>query len=89
MTTKKQTIRSATGKVVNSGTVKILEESHDLKPDDVVVIINAEDYQKTFDKMMQRINEMDEKVNDQSKILNENAAQENKGFIGRFRKPKE
>jgi hypothetical protein len=39
--------------------------------------------------MMQRISEMDEKVNDQSKLLNENMAQESKGFIGRIWKPKE
>lgn len=89
MSTKKQTIRSATGRMLDSGRVEILDESHDLKPDDVVVIIHAKDYQKTFDKMIQRINEMDEKVNDQSKILNESMAQENKGFIGRFRKPKD
>jgi len=89
MSTKKQTIRSATGRMLDSGTVEILDESHDLKPDDVVVVIHAKDYKETFDKMVQRINEMDEKVNDQSKILTESMVQENKGFIGRFLKPKE
>ena len=89
MSTKKQTLRSATGRVLDSRSVKILDESHDLKPDDIVVIINAEDYQRTFEQMMNRINEMDEKVNDQSKLLDENLTEENKGFIGRFRKPKE
>lgn len=89
MNAKKQTIRSATGRVQDLETVKILDESHDLKPDDVVVIIHRDDYQKTFEKMMQRINEMDEKVNDQSKLLKENTAQEDKGFIGRFMKRKE
>jgi len=89
MSTKKQTMRSATGRVLDSGTVEILDESPNIKPGDVVVIIHAEDYQETFDRMMKRINEMDEKINDQSKLLNENVAQEKKGFIGRFRKPKE
>jgi hypothetical protein len=89
MSTKKQTIRSATGRMVDSETVKLMDEDHNLKTDDLVVVIHADDYQKTFEKMMQRISEMDEKVNDQSKILKENAVQEKKGFIGRFRKPKE
>ncbi len=88
MNTKKQNLRSATGRMVDSETVKILDESHALKPDDVVVIINAEDYQRTFEKMMKRINEMDEKVNDQSKLLNENVAKEEKSFLGRFKKQK-
>jgi hypothetical protein len=85
----KQTIRSATGRVLDSSTVKLMDESSDLKPDDVVVVIHAEDYKQTFEMMMKRISEMDEKVNDQSKLLNENTAQENKGFIGRFRKSKD
>lgn len=89
MSTKKQTLRSATGRMADSETVKILDGAQTLKPDDLVVVIHAEDYQKTFEKMMQRINEMDEKVDDQSKLLKENAIQEKKGFIGRFRKPKE
>ncbi|MTK63682.1 MAG: hypothetical protein F8N15_03930 [Methanobacterium sp.] len=89
MSTKKQIIRSATGRMIDSETVKILDGSQTLKPDDVVVVIHAEDYKKTFEKMMERISEMDEKVNDQSKLLKENAIQEKKGFIGRFRKPKE
>ncbi len=89
MSTKKQTIRSATGRMVDLKTVKLLDEDHALKPDDLVVVIHADDYQKTFEMMMQRISEMDEKVNDQSKLLKENADQEKKGFIGRFRKPKE
>jgi hypothetical protein len=75
--------------MVDLETVKLLDKTHTLKPDDLVVVIHADDYQKTFEMMMQRISEMDEKVNDQSKILKENADQEKKGFIGRFRKPKE
>lgn len=89
MSTKKKTLRYATGRMADSETVKILDGAQTLKPDDLVVVIHAEDYQKTFEKMMQRINEMDEKVDDQSKLLKENAIQEKKGFIGRFRKPKE
>lgn len=89
MNTKKQPLRSTTGRVDDLETVKLLDGSHDLKPDDVVVVIHAEDYQKTFQKMLERISEMDKKVDDQSKILKESADQEKKGFIGRFRKPKE
>lgn len=88
MNTKKQKIRSATGRVVDLETVKIINDDNTLKPDDLVVIINAEDYQRSFEKMMKRINEMDEKVNDQSKLLNENIV-EDKGFFGRFKKNKE
>jgi hypothetical protein len=75
--------------MVDSETVMLLDKTHNLKPDDLVVVIHADDYQKTFEMMMQRISEMDEKVNDQSKILKENVDLEKKGFIGRFRRPKE
>ena len=86
MNTKKQNLRSATGRMVDSETVKILDESHTLKPDDVVVVIHLDDYQRTFEKMLKRINEMDEKVNDQSKLLKENVANEERSFLGRLRK---
>lgn len=85
MNTKKQKIRSATGRLVDSETVKFSNEDNTLKPDDVVVIIHADDYKRSFEKMMNRISEMDEKINDQSKLLNENIVEE-KSFLGRFRK---
>jgi hypothetical protein len=50
-----------------------------------VVVIHAEDYKKTFESMMKRINEMDEKIDDQSELLHENIVTE-KGFFKRFRK---
>ena len=56
-----------------------------LKPDDIVVIIHIDDYKETFERMMKRIGEMDEQVNEQSLFLNENI-KEKKGFLGRFRK---
>jgi len=84
-TKNRQKIRSATGRLVDSETVKFSNEDNTLKPDDLVVIIHADDYKRSFEKMMNRISEMDEKINDQSKLLNENII-EDKSFLGRFRK---
>ena len=66
-------------------TVKTTEPMETLKLGDVVVIMHAEDYKRTFESMMKRINEMDEKIDDQSKLLNENII-EKKGFLKRFKK---
>jgi hypothetical protein len=35
--------------MVDLKTVKLLDEDHALKPDDLVVVIHADDYQKTFE----------------------------------------
>lgn len=60
---------------------------NNLKPDDIVVIIHADDYKETFEKMMKRIDKMDENINEQSVYLNENIIEyKKKGFFGRFRK---
>jgi len=85
MTAKKKSIRSVTGTIADQTTVKTSEPMDSLEPGDVVVIIHADDYKRTFESMMKRINEMDEKIDDQSKLLNENIV-EKKGFLKRFRK---
>jgi hypothetical protein len=85
MTAKKKSIRSVTGTVMDQTTVKTTEPMDTLKLGDVVVIMHAEDYKRTFESMMKRINEMDEKIDDQSKLLNENII-EKKGFLKRFKK---
>jgi hypothetical protein len=85
MTAKKKGIRSVTGTVIDQNTVKTTEPMDTLKLGDVVVIMHAEDYKRTFESMMKRINEMDEKIDDQSKLLNENII-EKKGFLKRFKK---
>ena len=85
MTAKKKSIRSVTGTVMDQTTVKTTEPMETLKLGDVVVIMHAEDYKRTFESMMKRINEMDEKIDDQSKLLKENII-EKKGFLKRFKK---
>ncbi len=85
MSTKKEKIRYSTGIVKDSNTIKTYEPMDTLKPDDVVVIIHADDYKRSFESMMKRINKMDEQVNEQSVFLNENI-KEKKGLFGRFRK---
>ncbi len=89
MNSKKKNLRSTTGRVVDSNTIKTIEAMESFKQDDIVVIIHAEDYNESFEKMMQRINKMDETVNEHSTYLNENIKPINKGFLGRFRKPKD
>jgi NhaP-type Na+/H+ and K+/H+ antiporter len=87
MSARKDTIRSATGIVKDSNTIQTVEVMETLKPDDVVIIIHADDYKESFEKMMNRIEAMDEKVNEQSIYLNENIVdQKKKGFLGRFKK---
>ena len=87
MSSKKENIRSTTGIVKDLNTIQTIESMESLKPDDVVVIIHVDDYKETFEKMMQRIEKMDEKVSEQSVFLNENIKDhEKKGFLGRFRK---
>jgi NhaP-type Na+/H+ and K+/H+ antiporter len=87
MSAKKENLRSTTGIVKDSNTIQTIESMETLKPDDVVVIIHLDDYKKSFEKMMQRIEKMDEKVNEQSVFLNENIIDhKKKGFLGRFRK---
>jgi len=87
MSAKKENLRSATGIVKDSNTIQTIESMETLKPDDVVVIIHVDDYKKSFEKMMQRIEKMDEKVSEQSVFLNENIIDhKKKGFLGRFRK---
>jgi hypothetical protein len=87
MSNKKKDIRSVTGIVKDSNTIQTLESMKSLKPDDIVIIIHAEDYKETFDKMMKRIDKMDENINEQSVYLNENIIEyKKKGFLGRFRK---
>jgi hypothetical protein len=84
---KKKDIRSFTGIVKDSNTIQSLEPMNNLKPDDIVVIIHADDYKETFEKMMKRIDKMDENINEQSVYLNENIIEyKKKGFFGRFRK---
>jgi len=85
MSAKKGKIRYSTGVVKDSNTIRTYESMDTLKPDDVVVIIHADDYKESFESMMKRINKMDEQVNEQSVFLNENI-KEKKGFLGRFRK---
>jgi hypothetical protein len=85
MRAKKEKLRYSTGIVKDSNTIKTFESMDKLKPDDIVVIIHAEDYKDSFESMMKRINTMDEKVNEQSVFLNENI-KEKKGLLGRFRK---
>jgi hypothetical protein len=87
MSAKKENLRSTTWIVKDSNTIKTIESMETLKPDDVVVIIHVDDYKKSFEKMMQRIEKMDEKVSEQSVFLNENIIDhKKKGFLGRFRK---
>ncbi len=87
MSAKKENLRSATGIVKDSNTIQTIESMETLKPDDVVVIIHVDDYKESFEKMMQRIEKMDEKVSEQSVFLNENIIDhKKKGFLGRFRK---
>ena len=87
MSAKKENLRSTTGIVKDSNTIQTIESMETLKPDDVVVIIHVDDYKKSFEKMMQRIEKMDEKVSEQSVFLNENIIDhKKKGFLGRFRK---
>lgn len=89
MNSKKKNLRSTTGRVVDSNTIKTIEAMESFKPNDIVVIIHADDYKESFEKMMQRINKMDETVNEHSTYLNENIKPANTGFLGRFRKPKD
>jgi len=87
MSVKKENLRSTTGIVKDSNTIQTVESMETLKPDDVVVIIHVDDYKESFEKMMQRIEKMDEKVSEQSVFLNENIIDhKKKGFLGRFRK---
>jgi hypothetical protein len=87
MSAKKENLRSTTGIVKDSNTIQTIESMETLKPDDVVVIIHVDDYRDSFEKMMQRIQKMDEKVSEQSVLLNENIIDhKKKGFLGRFRK---
>ena len=87
MSVKKENLRSTTGIVKDSNTIQTVESMETLKPDDVVVIIHVDDYRDSFEKMMQRIQKMDEKVSEQSVLLNENIIDhKKKGFLGRFRK---
>lgn len=87
MRARKDTIRSVTGIVKDSNTIQTAEAMETLKPDDIVVIIHADDYKETFEKMMKRIEAMDEKINEQSVYLNENIIeQKKKGILGRFKK---
>ncbi len=87
MSSKKENLRSATGIVKDSNTIQTIESMETLKPDDIVVIIHVDDYKESFEKMMKRIEKMDEKVSEQSVFLNENIKDhEKKGFLGRFRK---
>ncbi len=87
MSAKKENLRSTTGIVKDSNTIQTIESMETLKPDDVVVIIHVDDYKESFEKMMQRIQKMDEKVSEQSVLLNENIIDhKKKGFLGRFRK---
>lgn len=85
MSAKKEKLRYSTGTVKDSNTIKTFESMDTLKPDDPVVIIHLDDYNATFERMMKRISEMDEQVNEQSVFLNENI-KEKKGVLGRFRK---
>ena len=85
MSAKKEKLRYSTGMVKDSNTIKTFESMDTLKPDDAVVIIHLDDYKQTFERMMKRIGEMDEQVNEQSLFLNENI-KEKKGVLGRFRK---
>ena len=89
MNARKKNLRSTTGKVVDSNTIKTLDAMETLKPDDIVVIIHADDYKESLDGMMKRINQMDEKVTEQSVFLNKNIKNQNRGFLGRFRKGKD
>lgn len=89
MSTNKKIIRSTTGKVVDSNTIKTLDVMENLKPDDIVVIIHADDYNESFEGMMKKINQMDEKVTEQSEFLNKNIKEKNRGFLGRFRRDKD
>jgi hypothetical protein len=87
MSAKEENLRSTTGIVKDSNTIQTIESMETLKPDDIVVIIHIDDYKESFEKMMQRIEKMDEKVSEQSVFLNENIKDhEKKGFLGRFRK---
>jgi hypothetical protein len=89
MSTNKKVIRSTTGKVVDSNTIKTLDVLETLKPDDIVVIIHADDYKESFEGMIKRINQMDEKVTEQSEFLNKNIKNKKTGFLGRFRRGKD
>ncbi len=87
MSAKKENLRSTTGIVKDSNTIQTIESMETLKPDDVVVIIHVDDYKESFEMMMKRIEKMDEKVSEQSVLLNENIIDhKKKGFLGRFRK---
>jgi hypothetical protein len=87
MSNKKKNLRSTTGIVKDSNTIQTLESMETLKPDDIVVIIHADDYKESFEEMMKRIDKMDENINEQSTYLNENIIEyKKKGFLGRFRR---
>jgi len=85
MKDKKNGLRSVTGTVVDLNTVTTSTPMESFEKGDLVVVIHAEDYKRTFESMMKRINEMDEKIEDQSELLHENIVTE-RGFFKRFRK---
>jgi len=74
---------------VDTHTIRTTETMESSKPDDIVVIIHAQDYKESFEKMMDRINKMDKTVNEHSTYINKNIKPTNKGFFQRFRKPKD
>jgi hypothetical protein len=81
----KKKLRSATGVVKDSKSIETFEPMNTLKPDDIVVIIHAEDYRNSFESMIRRINDMDEKVTEQSMFLTGDVKEKNKGFLGRLK----
>jgi hypothetical protein len=86
MSTNKKIIRSTTGRVIDSNTIKTIDAMENLETDDIVVIIHEDDYKESFKGMMKRINQMDKKVNEQNVFLNKNIKNKKKGFLGRFRR---
>ena len=89
MSTKKDGFRSATGVVINSETIKTSESMKTLKTGDTVVIIHSEDYKRFFDSIMNRINKMDEELDQQVDFVDKNIKIKNKGLLGRFKIRKE
>jgi hypothetical protein len=82
---RKEDLRSASGIVADTKTIKISESSNAFKTGDEVIIIHMDDYRKFFDGIMKRINKLDEEVNLQAEFISRNIKNKDKGLLGKFK----